>query len=48
MTRPIISGLNAQTGEIVTREMTDEEYEQYLADIEASKGMYLDETPTAD
>jgi hypothetical protein len=48
MTRPIISGLNAQTGEIVTREMTDEEHEQYLADIEASKGMYPDETPTAD
>jgi hypothetical protein len=47
MTRPTISGVNIQTGEVVEREFTDDEYAQYLADIEASKGMYLDETPTA-
>jgi len=43
MTRPIISGINLETGEIVEREYNDEEYAQYLADIEASKGMYPDD-----
>lgn len=42
MTRPIIAGINIETGEIVERELNDEEYAQHLADIEASKGMYDD------
>ena len=42
MTRPIISGINIETGEVVEREYNDEEYAQHLADIEASKGMYDD------
>jgi len=32
-----------ETGEIVEREMNDDEHAQYLADIEASKGMYPDD-----
>jgi len=43
MTRPIISGINAETGETVEREYNDEEYAQHLADIEASKGMFPDD-----
>jgi len=43
MTRPIISGINAETGEIVERELNDDEYAQNLADIEASKGMFPDD-----
>jgi hypothetical protein len=42
MTRPIISGINVETGQIVEREYNDEEYAQYLADIEASKDLYPD------
>lgn len=42
MTRPIISGINVETGETVERELNDDEYAQYLADIEASKGKYPD------
>jgi hypothetical protein len=43
MTRPLISGINIQTGEVVERELNDEEYAQHLADIEASKGMFPDD-----
>ena len=43
MSRPIISGINIETGEIVEREYNDEEYAQHLADIEASKGMFTDD-----
>ena len=32
MTKPIISILNAQTGEEITREMTDAEFAQYEID----------------
>lgn len=42
MTRPIIAGINIETGETVERELNDEEYAQLLADIEASKGLYDD------
>lgn len=42
MTRPIIAGINIETGEVVERELNDEEYDQHLADIEASKGLYDD------
>lgn len=52
MTRPLIAGINVETGEIVERELNDEEYAQHLADIENSKGLYLvqptDETHIAD
>jgi len=40
MTRPLISGINVETGQIVEREYNDEEYAQYLTDIEASKDLY--------
>ena len=40
MERPIISGINIETGEEVTREMTDSEYAQYLEDIANSAGLY--------
>jgi len=40
MTRPLISGINVETGQIVEREYNDEEYAQYLADIEVSKDLY--------
>jgi hypothetical protein len=43
MTRPIISGINAETGETTEREYNDDEYAQYLADIETSKGMFPDD-----
>jgi len=43
MTRPIISGINVETGEIVEREYNDDEHAQYLADIEASKGIFPDD-----
>ncbi len=37
MNRPIIGILDVQTGEEVIREMNDEEYAQYLIDVEASQ-----------
>ena len=43
MTRPIISGINIETGEVIERELNDEEYAQHLADIESSKGMFPDD-----
>ena len=42
MNKPIISGINIETGEVVERELNDEEYAQHLADIERSKGMFPD------
>jgi hypothetical protein len=33
MTKPKVSELNVETQELVIREMTDTEYEQYLIDI---------------
>jgi hypothetical protein len=46
MERPIVSGINMETGEVVTREMTDSEYAQYLEDIANSAGLY--EVPPAE
>jgi formylmethanofuran dehydrogenase subunit D len=43
MTRPIISGINVETGEIVERELNDDEYAQHLADVEANKEMFPDD-----
>jgi hypothetical protein len=43
MTRPKIAGINIETGEVVERELNDEEYAQHLADVEASKGMFPDD-----
>ena len=43
MTKPLISGINIETGETIEREMNAEEYAQYLADIEKSKGMFEDD-----
>jgi hypothetical protein len=37
MTRPIEAITNAQTGETIYQEMSDESYAIYLADIEADK-----------
>jgi hypothetical protein len=34
MNRPIIKIHNAETGEIIEREFNDEEYAQYLIDVE--------------
>jgi hypothetical protein len=35
MTRPNVTIANCKTGKIVTREMNDDEYAQYLLDLEA-------------
>lgn len=34
MSKPLVNEVNVSTGESITREMTDEEYVQYLKDIE--------------
>lgn len=36
MSRPRVGGLDYATGEIIDREMNDEEYAQYLADKAAA------------
>ena len=42
MTRPIISGINVETGETVEREYNDDEYAEYLIQVEKTIGMYPD------
>jgi hypothetical protein len=37
--RPIISFHNTDTNEIVNREMNDDEYSQYLKDVETDKAL---------
>lgn len=39
--KPIVMDVNVETGEIVEREMTDEEYAVYLADQEAANAETL-------
>jgi hypothetical protein len=42
MTRPIISGINVETGETVDREYNNDEYAEYLIQVEKTIGMYPD------
>ena len=43
MTRPIVSILDVVTQELVTREMNDAEYAQYLIDVETSDAKKAEE-----
>jgi len=42
MTRPIISGINVETGETIERELNDDEYAEYLIQVEKTIGLYPD------